>query len=302
MKPRIFFLVGPTASGKTALSLVLAKVLKADIISCDSMQVYRGMDILTSKPSVRERGRIRHYCMDVVSPAQDFNVSRYRLRALKAVKEILERRRLPLFVGGSGLYMSVVVDGIFRKRTEDEGVRGKLFCEAQENGSQFLHERLIRVDPDAANKIHPNDARRIIRALEVFAVTGKTISAMQSTRTGLWEKYDIRIFCLDLPRETLYRRIDARVEKMFAGGFVDEVKRLARRKLGRTAGCAIGINEVKGYLSGAYGLETAKQLVKRNTRLYAKRQLTWFRKDKRIVWINGTSAAKAAKKILRMAG
>jgi tRNA dimethylallyltransferase len=300
MKPRIVFLVGPTASGKTARAVSLAKKLNAEIISCDSMQVYRGMGIISSQPSARERAKVRHHLVGVIEPSKDFNVSQYRRMAMRAAREILGRKKTPLFVGGTGLYMSVVVDGIFRAKTEDPALRLKLRKEAARAGSGALHARLAKIDPPSAAKIHPNDAKRVIRALEVYAATGKPMSEMQRARKGLWETYDIELYCIELPREELYRRIERRVDRMFAEGLVGEVRKLLKRKLGRSARYAIGIEEVKGYLDGAYGLDEAKEMMKRATRRYAKRQLTWFRKDKRIVWIKpdarGTTPHTAWKK------
>jgi tRNA dimethylallyltransferase len=284
MKPKVIFLVGPTAIGKTDISLVLAEKLKAEIISCDSMQVYKGMDILTSKPGLKMRKKIPHHLIDAVSVDKEYNVSQYRTQALKKISQIHRKGKTPLFVGGSGLYMSVVIDGIFKAKAESPQVRQRLYRQAEKFGSAKLYAKLLDVDPQAAAKIHPNDTRRIIRALEVFMVTGKPISRLQTTRKGLSDKYDIEIFALDMPREELYRRIDARVDKMFELGLEEEVKKLLRQNLSRTARSAIGINEIKGYLDGRYGLEEARRLIKINSRHYAKRQLTWFRKDKRIVW------------------
>lgn len=298
MKPRVVFLVGPTAVGKTALAVDLAKKIGAQIISCDSMQIYHGMPVLTSMPSPGELRSVKHYLVDAVAPSVDFNVSRYRLRALKAMREISGRRKVPLFAGGSGLYMSVMLDGIFKSPAGSERVRRALEREAQSKGSALLHARLAKADPEAAARIHPNDAKRIIRALEVFKVTGKPISRLQKRRNGLWGSCDVRVFCLTLPREELYRRIDRRVEEMFAAGLVDEVRNLLKRKLGRTARYAIGVPEVKGYLDGEYDLEAATALLKRNTRQYAKRQMTWFRKDKRLAWVDVSRVSAAKRAIL----
>ena len=282
MKPRIIFLVGPTAAGKTELAVRIARKLNAEIISCDSMQIYKGMGILSSQPSRTDLKKIPHHLLGQVSPDKEFNVSKYRSLALKKIREILDRGKLPLFVGGSGLYMSVVIDGIFKVKTENKKIRKKLYLQAARSGSLKLHEKLRKVDPWAASKIHPNDTKRIIRALEVFAVVGKPISELQATRKGLQDKYDISIFGLSLDRSELDRRIDQRVDKMFRQGLVIEVKKLLKLKLSNTSRYAIGISEIKGYLEGLYGLEEAKDLIKKNTRRYARRQMTWFRKDKRI--------------------
>jgi tRNA dimethylallyltransferase len=286
MKSRLVFLIGPTAIGKTAIAVTLAKKISAEIISCDSMQVYKGMDIITSKPSVSLRKKIPHHLIDIVSPKSEYNVSRYRREALQKIKQVIKRGKTPLFVGGTGLYMSVLIDGIFKMKSQNKTIRQRLYREAERRGSQYLFERLQRIDPEAATKIHPHDTKRIIRALEVFAVTGKPISKLQEQRKGLTDEFQIKIFCLNMEREKLYQRITERLEKMFAKGSLGEVKRLLKLKLSKTASCAIGIKELKGYYGGLYDLEEAKRLMERNTRLYAKRQLTWFRKDKRINWIN----------------
>jgi tRNA dimethylallyltransferase len=285
MKPRIFFLVGPTAAGKTEFSIRLARVINAEIICCDSMQVYKGMGILSSQPSSQELKKIRHHLVAEVRPEKEFNVAKYRRLALKNIKEILKRGKTPLFVGGSGLYMSVVIDGIFKVKTEDKKLRDRLYLKASRSGSGHLHEELLKIDPQAAAKIHPNDTKRIVRALEVFEVTGKPISALQATRQGLEDEYEIKIFGMGLPREKLDQRINQRVDMMFRKGLVKEVKKLIRLKLSKTSRYAIGISEIKGYLDGLYSLAQARELIKKNTRRYARRQMTWFRKDKRIKWV-----------------
>jgi len=295
MKPRVLFLVGPTAIGKTDIALQLAAKINAEIISCDSMQIYKGMEILTSKPALEVRKKIPHHLIDIVSCDKEYNVSKYRLAAIRKINEIIKRGRVPLFVGGSGLYMSVVIYGIFKAKTEDKDIRQRLYKEAQDSGAHKLYDKLMKVDPRAAQKIHPNDIKRIIRALEVFELTGKPISQLQATRKGLADKYDIKILGLDMPRDELYKRIDERVDEMFKRGLVEEVKKLLKLKLSQTARAAIGLNEIKGFLEGLYDLEEAKKLMKRNTRQYAKRQMTWFRKDRRIIWIDITSKEKTIK-------
>lgn len=301
MKPKLIFLVGPTAIGKTELSLRVAKKLNAEIISCDSMQIYKGMDILTSKPALEVRKKIPHHLINIVSADKEYNVSKYRLAAIRKINEIIKRGRLPLFVGGSGLYMSVVIDGIFKAKTEDTVVRQRLYREAEKFGSPYIYEKLKEVDSKAAAKIHPNDTKRIVRALEVFEVTAKPISQLQDERVGLGNKYDIMIFCLTMARDELNKRIDERVDKMFKQGLVEEIKKILRLKLSQTAKAAIGLNEIKGYFDGLYDLEEAKRRMKRNSRQYAKRQMTWFRKDKRIQWVHcgaGESVKSLVEKII----
>lgn len=299
---RIIFLVGPTASGKSAAAVCLARQLGAEIISCDSMQVYRGMDILTSKPSSALRKRIPHRLIGFLPPSREYDVSQYRRDALAAIKAIFKNGKTPLFVGGTGLYLSVLVDGIFKAKPPKSSLRNKLYRQAEIKGSLYLYNHLKKIDPEAAARIHPNDTRRLVRALEVFEATGKPISELQKHRRGLGKEYDIRIFCLDMTRDELYRRIDRRVEGMFKNGALKEAKKLLALKLSRTAEVAIGLREIKGYLDGLYDLEEAKRLMQRNSRHYAKRQLTWFRKDGRIRWIKIKGSEQArdiARRILK---
>jgi len=281
----IYFLVGPTAVGKSEIAVYLAKKINAEIISCDSMQIYKGMGIVTSWPSMALQKNIRHHLIGLVALDKEYNVSKYRREALKKVKEIIKKGKIPLFVGGTGLYMSILVDGIFKSRTENKTLRRRLYKDAERFGSRYLHDKLTKVDPDAAVKIHPNDTKRIIRALEVFESTGRPISLLQKERSGLADEYRVKMFCLNMPKDNLCERIGDRVDLMFRQGLIREVKALLKHKLSKTASRAIGIPEIRGYLDGVYDLAKAKQLLKRNTCWYAKRQLTWFRKDKRINWI-----------------
>lgn len=286
MRQKIVFLVGPTAIGKTDIAVILAKKMNAEIVSCDSMQVYKGMDIITSKPSPALRKIIPHHLIDVCSPLKEYNVWKYYKQATRKIEEIIKRGKVPLVVGGSGLYMSILVDGIFKAKVQNKIIRRQLYKQIQEYGSQYLYKKLQKIDPSAAKKIHPNDKKRIIRALEVFQATGQKISQLQRQRKGMARNYDIKIFCLNMDRPKLYRKIAGRIDKMFADGLLGEAEKLLKLRLSRTASYAIGLRELKGYFAGLYDLEVAKRLMKRNTCLYAKRQLTWFRKDKRIKWIN----------------
>ncbi|MFH0762785.1 MAG: tRNA (adenosine(37)-N6)-dimethylallyltransferase MiaA [Candidatus Omnitrophota bacterium] len=285
MNKRILFLTGPTAVGKSAVAAALAAKLNAEIISCDSMQIYKGMDIIASKPAKSLRKKIKHHLLDIVLPSREYNVSRYRKEAVKKMRAIIKKGKTPLFTGGTGLYMSVLIDGLFKGKGENKNIRRRLYKEAQRLGSGHLHKRLQKLDSPAAAKIHPNDTRRIVRALEVYESTGRPISCLQRERKGLGSEYEIKSFCLNLSRDKLYQRIEERMEKMFRAGLVSEVKRLLRRGLSKTASGAIGIKELKGYFDGDYDLEEAKRQILRNTRQYAKRQLTWFRKDRRLLWL-----------------
>ena len=284
-KNRIIFIVGPTAVGKSAVAVELAKKINAEIISCDSMQIYKGMDIITSKPPEFLRKRIKHYLIGLVPPEKEYNVSKYRKEALQRVKEIIKNGKVPVFCGGTGLYVSILINGIFKDKAGKFTLRKKLYRQLEKYGRDYLYEKLKQVDRQAAEKIHPNDTKRVIRALEVFEATGRRISCLQKEREGLTKDFEVRIFCLSPERDALYKKIDQRVEHMFAAGLLNEVKRLQRKKLSKTSRYAIGINELEGYFKGKYDLEEAKRLIKRNTRHYAKRQLAWFRKDKRIKWL-----------------
>lgn len=285
-KNKVVFIVGPTAIGKTEIAFHLAKKINAEIISCDSMQIYKGMDIVSSQPDGILGRRIPHYLVGVVLPTKEYNVSLYRKEAIRKMRDIMEKGKIPIFAGGSGLYMSVLLDGIFKRKSENKTIREKLYKEAKSFGNQFLYDKLKNIDPQSAAKIHPNDTKRMVRAVEVFQVSGKPISVLQKQRKGLADKYEIEIFCLNMERNKLYQRIEERINKMFQRGLVKEVKKLLKLKLSKTASCAIGIKELKGYFAGLYDLKEAKRLMIRSSRLYVKRQLTWFRKDKRIKWIN----------------
>ncbi len=282
---KIVFIVGPTGVGKSQVALVLASRLDAEIVSCDAMQVYREASIANDKPLPADLEKVPHYLVDCVSVTEDFDVARYRKEAAARIDDILGRGKTPLVVGGSGMYMSILLDGIFEGGKEDPQVRRQIREDAQVQGIEKIYSRLKKVDPQAAAAINPNDERRIIRALEVYLLMKKPITQLQKQRRGLWGNYDIQIFALNRERAELYDRVNQRVEDMFHRGLVEEIKKLNALPLSRSAKGLIGIPELTGYLSGEHALEKAKELIKMNTRHYVKRQLTWFRKDKRLVWI-----------------
>jgi len=285
-KKKIIFLLGPTGIGKSAAAIRLAKKINAEIVSCDSMQVYRKMDILTSKASCAQRKKVKHHLLSAINPTQEYNVAKYRRDALLICEKLFRKGKIPLFVGGTGLYYSIIVDGLFPAVPRDKAIRAKLEKQLKQKGNKYFYRRLLKVDAEAAGKIHPNDTRRIIRALEVYLKTGTRISQLQKTRVGLNKKYDAEALGLNLNRQHLYNIINQRVDKMFELGLINEVKRLLKYKLSQTARYAIGLRELKGYFAGEYSLAEAKRLMQRNSRHYAKRQLTWFKKDKRIKWVN----------------
>jgi len=274
-----WFLSGPTAGGKTEAGVELAARIGAEIVSMDSMALYRHMDVGTAKPSERQRSAVPHHLMDVIEPHEEYSLARYLAAAERAVEDIRSRGREVLFVGGTPLYLKGLLRGIFHGPPADWEFRRGLDEEARRRGPGFLHGRLAEVDPEAARRLHPNDTRRIIRALEVFAKTGRPISAHQ-------RQFDIglpaeacRVFVLDWPKEALHARIERRVDAMFAAGLIDEVRGLLDRgpPLSKTARQALGYREVLEHLEGCRGAEDTVALVKTHTRQFAKRQGTWFR-------------------------
>jgi tRNA dimethylallyltransferase len=249
------------------------------------MQVYRSLDIITSKATVEQKKAIKHHLLSIINPTREYNVAKYRKQAILICDKLFKKGKIPLFVGGTGLYYSIIVDGLFPAVPEDKKIRLKLYKLLASQGSNYLHKRLAKVDPVSGLKIHAHDAKRIIRALEVFMLTGKPISHLQKQRVGLGPEYEVKVFGLNLDRQALYSKIDQRVEKMFKLGLIPEVQKLLKRKLSQTASYAIGLRELQGYFKQEYSLAEAKRLIKRNSRHYAKRQLTWFKHDQRIQWI-----------------
>ena len=283
----LLVVIGPTASGKSALALRLAEELNGEILSGDSMQVYRGMDIGTAKPTEEEMGGVPHHMLDVADPAEDYSVARYVHDADACVRDILARGRLPIVVGGTGLYIDNLIAG--RDFASFTGAwREKLQARAREEGLPALHEELRRIDPDRAEKLHPNDEKRILRALEVWYETGETITAHDARTRDLPPKYDALRVCLTFSRrEDLWERIDRRVDLMMAAGLEEEVRSLLASGVppAATAMQAIGYKEFAAALRGEEPLAQAVAEVKLRSRQYAKRQLTWFRRTPDIRWV-----------------
>ena len=282
----IICLIGPTAVGKTEVALKLAKRIGAEIISCDSMQVNKGIDIATSKPTQEQRRKVPHHLIDIVSPSREYNAARFRTSCLKIINGIHKRGRPPLIVGGSGLYFRALLDGLFKGPGQSAILRKKFYQQAQKYGPAHLYKRLKNSDPQAARTIHPHDLRRIIRALEVYESSGKPISKFKEKTCGIRNKYNVRIFGLQRPRSELYARIEKRVDKMFRQGLVAEIRKLNKGKVSKTAKSLLGYKEITGFLRDECSQDEARRLLKRNTRRYAKRQLTWFRKEKGVIWVN----------------
>lgn len=289
MKKKLVIISGPTGVGKTNLSIALAKLIGGEIISADSMQVYKYMDIGSAKVTVEEMDGVTHHLIDVLSPMDSFDVNRFQSMAYKAMDEIYERGHIPIIVGGTGFYIQSVLYNIdFQNEPTDQTYRKELEQLYTEKGGKYLHEMLQKVDAKAAEEIHENNVKRVIRALEYYKQTGEKISDHNQKQKEKISPYDFTYFVLTDDRQKLYQRIDERVDEMVEQGLVDEVKKL------KSMGCdssmvsmqGIGYKEILDYLEEKYSLERAIYLIKQGSRHYAKRQLTWFRREKDVTWIN----------------
>ena len=288
-KKPLIVLTGPTAVGKTSLSIALAKAVGGEIISADSMQVYRGMDIGSAKITPAQMGGVPHYLIDVLDPAEDFNVVRFQQMAKEAMKSIEAHGHIPILVGGTGFYIQAVTRDIDFTASEDgEAYRASLQAMADEKGPGALYEQLRQLDPASAEAIHPNNTKRVIRALEYYQLNQETISAHNELQRKKTSPYLLKYFVLNAPREVLYDRIDRRVDEMMAQGLLEEVKRLkdAGLRRGMVSMQGLGYKELLAYLDGEYDLEEAVRLIKRDTRHFAKRQLTWFRREPEVIWVD----------------
>jgi len=276
---KCWFLTGATASGKTKVSLELARILDAEIISLDSMAIYRGMDIGTAKPDSAQRSAVPHHLIDIVDPPESFSVSEYRDSALSKIREIHESGKQVLFVGGTALYLKALLRGLFEGPPADWDFRKEIEQEIENSGAEFLHQRLAMIDPVSAHKLHENDHRRIIRALEVYKQTGKPISHWQMQFDEGRQADQCRVFTIRHDRPVLHQRIEARVEAMFSEGLVDEVRGLLERwsDIGKTASQAVGYREVIDFLSDKMTMEETVERVRVRTRKFARHQETWFR-------------------------
>jgi tRNA dimethylallyltransferase len=273
-------LTGPTASGKSRVGVELAERLGAEIVSMDSMAVYRGMDVGTAKPSAEQRRRVPHHLIDVLDPWESASVAWWVEEAGRCCQEIEARGKRPLILGGTPMYLKALLRGLFEGPAGNDAVRERLNAEVRCHGKESLHGRLAAVDPVSARRVHPNDVRRVVRALEVWELTGKPISAWQQQwQTTEVESMRDRCLCLDVPREILRSRIDARVGQMMEAGLLDEVRALQRaeRPVSREARQALGYKELFDYLEGRVGLEEAIRQIQARTRQFAKRQMTWYR-------------------------
>lgn len=289
MPPKILVIVGPTASGKTRMAVELAQRHNGEVISADSMQIYRTMDIGTAKPTQEEMGGIPHHMIDVADPEEDFSVARYVEMAAQCVDDVLERGKLPIVAGGTGLYIDSLLSGrTFAPFSPDSALRGELERELAEKGGQAMLEALAQVDPEAAQRLHPNDHKRIVRALEVYRSTGKTITQHNRETQAIPPRYNALTIGLAFQdRQAMWRRIDQRVDEMVAAGLEDEVRRLLTSGISPkcTAMQAIGYKEFTQALSGEMTWQEAADVVKLRSRQYAKRQLTWFGRNPNTRWV-----------------
>jgi len=283
---RVPVLVGPTASGKTAVSILIAGRLGAEIISADSRQVYRFMDIGTAKPSGKERRAVPHYFIDDLTPEEEFSAGSFGKAGCEIVSRILRRKKVPFVVGGSGLYVRAIIDGLFDGPSAEGELRGLLGERLRREGPEKLLEELRAVDPEAASKMLPTNTRRIIRALEVYHLTGRPISKLQ--QKPLRRDFTPVLAALRWDRAALYARIDRRVEDMIARGLVSEARRLRSKGYSSSLNAlqTVGYKEVFEFLEGEYDSTRMVELIKQNSRRYAKRQMTWFRRDRRIRWFD----------------
>lgn len=287
-KPKVIVICGPTASGKTALSIELAKKINGQIVSCDSMQIYKDMTIGTAKPTPQEMQGIKHYLIDFVKPDERYSVADFKKDAKLSIKKIIEQGKMPIIVGGTGLYVDSLIYEIDYKQVElDEEYRAHLEQRAKQEGLQTLYNEAKEIDPEAMEKISPNDQKRIIRVLEIFHATGQT-KTEQEAKSRKEPEYDYRVFALNWDREKLYERINKRVDIMINQGLIEEVKMVSKKyNKFPTAMQGLGYKEVVDYLNGKYSKEEMIEKIKMETRRYAKRQLTWFRKNKQTIWLNG---------------
>lgn len=287
-KQKLIVIAGPTASGKTACAVELCRRIGGEVISADSMQIYRGMDILSARPTRDEMGEIAHHLLGFADPAEKFSAPKYRELARKKIDEIHARGHMPVLCGGTGLYINAVIRPMDFSEKCDENLRRELMDIAQQPGGRArLHAMLAEIDPESAARLHENDVRRVTRAIEVYRLTGVTQTRQMQLDAQREGDYDVAMFALEWPRDTLYDRIDRRVDRMLAAGLVSEVERLrADERAHPTALQAIGYKEIGAALDGAITMDEAVRLTKQASRNYAKKQMTWFRRDAHTIWIS----------------
>ncbi len=290
-KPKVIVICGPTASGKTALSIELAKKINGEIVSADSMQIYKDMTIGTAKPTPEEMQGIQHYLIDCISPEHRYSVAEYKKDAENAIEKILKKGKIPIVVGGTGLYVDSLIYGIEYTETKiDQNYRKELEKLVEEKGLEYVYNKAKEIDPEAVQKISKNDKKRILRILEIYKETGKTKTQQEIESRKNEVKYDYKVFAINMERQILYNRINKRVDIMIQKGLIEEVQNLLKKyKQFPTAMQGLGYKEVVQYLNKEYTKEEMIENIKMQTRRYAKRQLTWFRKNKQTIWLDGTN-------------
>lgn len=278
--------VGPTASGKTSLAIEIAKKIGGEIVSADSMQIYRTMDIATAKPTAFEQSEVKHHLIDIVNPDEEFSVATFKEKALEAMRDIVSRGKIPVVAGGTGFYVDTLVNNTEFLDFDKSDIRKSLEETLREKGIEALYEKLGEVDPESYKRLHINDTKRILRALEVYYATGKTITVQAELSHQNEGEFDFCIIGLNAEnRQLLYDRINLRVDLMLGDGLIEETKLFFKSNTSSTSKQAIGYKELKPFLDGEMTLEEATENLKRETRRYAKRQLTWFRRNEKINWI-----------------
>ena len=300
-KPKAIVICGPTGIGKTGFAIELAQKFKGEIIGADSMQIYRTMDIGTAKPTPVEQSTVRHHMVDIVDPEEPFDAEKYAAMAFQKVSDLSARGTIPFVVGGTGLYIKSLVFGLFDADPADPVIRNQLKAEAEEKGSPFLHQRLGNCDPETAGKLHANDTYRIIRALEVYEITGVPISEYHHRHRFNSRRLDTLTLGLQMDRERLYERIDARVDAMIQAGLLDEVRGLLTAGYSQTLKSmqSIGYRHMVEFLEGHLDWEETVRTLKRDTRRYAKRQVTWFKADPDMMWVSPEDIRQAEQAINR---
>ena len=294
VKPEIPIILGPTAIGKTTVGILVCEALNGEIISADSRQIYRKMSVGSAKPTTEEVSRVRHHLIDFLDPSEVFSAGEFIRRSMDAAEDIISRGKLPIVVGGAGLYIQALTEGIFEGRSADPEVRAQLEAEYDAEGSEKTLNRLREIDPNYAKIVHPNDRKKLVRALEIYIVTGMTISELSARQNDGSVK---GIFCgLELPREVLYQRIERRTDIMLESGLIDEVEDLRAAGYGKELNSinSPGYIEVYDYLDGRIDYDEMVSEIKKNTRRYAKRQMTWFRRNTSIRWFDMSAGSETA--------
>lgn len=281
----VYFLIGPTAVGKTEIALLLASRMNAQIISADSMQVYRGVDILSAKPTHDQLLKVKHYLTDCLNPGQEWNVADFRRQALASIETCLKAHKKPLVVGGSGLYIRTLLQGLFEGPARDESFRTEKLKSDSPEEIEVLRKWLQTVDPTLAQKWGSGDRRRIMRAIEVYEKTGLKLSHLHHARQPLSDRYEVKIIGIQRDRQELYARVERRVDRMFQLGLVHEVETLLRGPISLTLTQCIGLKDIRLFLEGKCSESEARETMKRTTRRFVKKQLTWFRKERGVEWM-----------------